>query len=208
MSDISDIFDELDNIEYNEYNSEVAEAFKKDIEKILYELIHTENLREEFTSENNEKIHFNKHCIGKNINRKSTNSNIYYDFKNIDSYRQYEKFISNEIRHSRYFITSLLDYRLICKYIRKLFEGGTTVTFTQKCELKNKTGIMSISFHSFATNVTENYRKYNTIDLCIQGEDDRTITLFAVDARYLEKIFNKLINKYSDYVGEYISFNR
>ena len=40
-------------------------------------------INEDFTSDKNEKVHFNKHCIGKSTSKRSGNGRIYYDFTDI-----------------------------------------------------------------------------------------------------------------------------
>ena len=201
MNEEYDIFDEID--EYNEenYDESIAVKFEKDIRKFLNYIISLSNdLNENFTSSQNLRTHFNKHCLGHNQDKVSTRGRIYYDFNDNSKYSQYEKFISDEIRNTNYKIDSLYDYDIILRYMRKLFEGNTTVVFTDLCRI-NRNGIISITFHSFASDVTKNYNGGNTIDLCIRNSRNKTISLYPIDAYDVERRLNNTLANYSDYNG-------
>lgn len=192
-----DIFDpEIDEYEDENYDSEFAAVFEKGIRKFLDDLINqSEFLDEKFTSNRNLLNHFDKHCLGHNRDRRSTRGKIYYDFNDNSKYSTYEKIITDKIRETDYKIDSLLDYDTILEYMRKLFEGNITVVFTTLCGI-NRGGIISISFHSFASDVTKNYRRGNTIDLCIKNNRKRTISLYPIDAYDVESRLNNTLKNY------------
>lgn len=195
----------LDDIEYaeKEFDIEIANAFEKDIRKFLNYIISLDNvLTEEFTSPQNLRDHFDKHCLGHYRNRRSTRNRIFYDFNDNSKYVEYEHEISNKIRETTYIIDSLYDYDTILRYMRKLFEGNITVMFANSCGLNNGRPI-NLSFHAYATNVTTNYIGGNTVDVCIKSGNGKTITLYTVDAHAVERKLNSIIGNYSDYNGHF-----
>ena len=204
MNEEYDIFDdEIDEYNEEEFDKSIAIEFEKDIRKFLNYIISlSDDLNESFTSQQNLRNHFNKHCLGHNQDKVSTRRRIYYDFNDNSKYSQYEQMISDEIRNTNYKIDSLEDYNIILKYMRKLFEGNITVVFTLLCGL-NKSGPFSISFHSFASDVTKNYSGGNTIDLCIKNSRNKTMSLYPIDAYDTEKRLNNTLKHYSDYDGEF-----
>ena len=152
--------------------------------------------------------HFNKRCIGKN-NNKSKYTSVLYDFKDKNQYKQYEIALNNNMRNSDLIVSSLFDTDLVLKYFRKLFEGNVTICFDKNCGFKNAFGPVAIYIHSFATNVTKNYLQ-NTIDICIKlgNKFNKSITLYPVDAYYLETKFNNIVEKYNSNTVDKFYFNR
>ena len=197
MNEEYDIFDdEIDEYEDENYDSEFATIFEKGIRKFLDDLIsQSDFLEEKFTSNRSLLSHFNKHCLGHSGDKRSTRGKIYYDFNDNSKYSTYEKNLTQKIKDTKYAIGSLYDYDTILDYMRKLFEGDITVVFSNSCGINNN-GIISISFHSFASNVTKNYRRGNTIDLCIKNASGRTISLYPIDAYDVENRLNNTLKRY------------
>jgi len=205
-----EILEELGDLDYEDENfdNDIAEQFYNDILTVLNDIINTSDIvKENFISSKCTNDHYRKHCLYNVENRRSTTNRVYYDFTNKNQYIEYEKQISYLSSHTDYEITTLYDYDLIIRYIRKLFEGGITLNFTNSCGLRNNDGRINMTLHSFATNVTENYQKGNTIDICIKSTRDKTITLYPVDAHKLENKFNSIIRCYGNYIGNNIKFN-
>ena len=94
-------------------------------------------------------------------------------------------------------IESLDDYDTIVKYMRKLFEGNCAVTFAKSCGLRNSNYPISVSLVSYSSDKTNNYGAGNTIDVCIKGRKNRTVTLYAVDAHRVQNRLNSIIRNYS-----------
>lgn len=204
MNEEYDIFNNED-IEYEseDYDPEVAKAFEKDIRKFLdYVISLSDTLSEDFTSRQNLNNYFYKHCIGHRPNRHSEKGRIYYDFTKISDYVDYERKVSKEIKETYYIISSLHDYDLVLRYMRKLFRGNITIMFATDCGINNN-GSVSLSFHAYSSDVTTNYGSGNTIDICIKNENKRTVSLYAVDAHDVERRLNNTLASYSDYEGRF-----
>lgn len=181
------------------------EMFAEDIRNLVQNIIDNEfvGIEEEFTSENNLENHFRWHCLGKNPNRKSVRTNIFYDFKDINKYRNLEDRVSrkflNALRDKRSIqINSLYDTEAILRGFRKLFEGDFTLVFSTLCGFRNSSGMVNITFVSFANWCTKNYAKGNTIHCLVNGRNSKTLTLYPIDAGYVENKFNSFISNYSN----------
>ena len=186
------------DIDSNDYEplTENEIAFGEALFNFLQELINADDyINEEFISKEAIKNHYKHHCTGAFENRKSKRTNVYYDFKNIDKYRIYENNISDKILSSTNVIYSLNDDNMY-KFFRKLFEGNFSIYFKPCCGFRNNKGTISIGFNSFASNVTRNYIN-NTINfLVFGGNNNNTITMYPIDANYVERKFNNLIKTY------------
>lgn len=191
-----DYYDKEDDMDFSDYSNDDTEArekFADDMFDFLTSIINLDSyITESFTSNRNENKHFNKHCVG-TYNNESTPGRILYDFTDASQYSEYEKKITTEIQNTDMIIDSLDDYEDIMKYMRKLFEGNCTVTFSKNCGLEDKTGHISLSFSSYSSNVTTNYNGGNTIDVCIKGRRGKTVTLYAVDAHKVQNRLNSII---------------
>lgn len=204
----NNIFEELNNLDDDDFEDEdyrdITES-EKSFAQDIFNLIQTEinksdDLDEEFTSNKNLIKHFKKHCYAKDKSKQSTKTKIFYDFKDISQYIEYERKLHSEFFNAEgntIIIGSLLETDEILKGFRKLFEGNYCLTFNIFCGFKNATGGISIAFHAFASNVTKNYKLGNTIDIAIISHN-KTITLYPIDAYYLETKFNSIIKKYND----------
>lgn len=206
---MKDIFEELeliedDNLDFNDPEDKPIPEEYYDIAQELFEFFQNiidneeKQLTEEFTSHSNLINHFNKHCLGKNTNKKSNKRNIYYDFIQINQYKKYEDKINENIQTSNIRIPTFLDVDLIKKSMKKFFEGNKNILFTTSCELKNKNGSIMLGLHSFSTDVTNNYQEGNTVDIIILTPTYKTLSLFSVDSYFLESNINRIIKIYSN----------
>ena len=181
--------------------------FEQEIYDIFQDIINEEeNLVEEFTSNNSLKYHYRKHCLCGRSDRKSTESNIYYDFDNVKNYSTYEKYISNFADNTGLRINYLGDKKLIEKYFHKLFEGNQAVYLTNSCGFENKKSSVSVIIHAFASDKTNNYQQGNTVNFMVRG-NAKTVTMFPVDAHYLQTKLNNVITKYNENKYE-LNFNK
>ena len=198
-----DIFitqEEEDDLDYADvgYDEELANEFYEDILSFLTELIRKEEVVTEMFISNKCLIdHFNKHCIGNRTGRKSTRTNVLYDFKDKSQYKEYEKALGDKIDKTIYTVGSLYDYERILYLLRKLFEGDIVIQFCNACGLRNNNGVINLSIYAFSSSVTQNYNDGNTVDICVRSGRGRTITLYPLDSHYLQTKINKLIKKYS-----------
>ena len=201
--------DDIDDVDEDDFVSEEELAFAKELGDFLIELASIDDdITEEFLTDKKANKHFYKHCIAHSNDKISKRSNIYYDFKDVSQYKQYEKFISNKLksyyggdisRHDKkniILIDNLLDTDNINKAFRRLFEGDKYIIFSVMCNLRNSAGPISIIVHSFANDVTKNYTLGNTIDIMAAALKG-TNTLYPIDANYFENKVNNILSKYS-----------
>lgn len=204
--------------EYEDYDiSEIPEIteeekqFAQELQAVLQEYINSDPLIEEFISDTGATTHFYKHCLAHNeTEKRSKRTNVYYDFKDVSLYKEHERQIdklSRQDEKNTYYISSLLQIDEINKAFRKLFEGGKCIVFSQMCELRNDKGFVKLIIHSFASNVTNNYKAGNTIDMMIQSQNGKTITLYPVDANYFENKINSILRRHTDTKFDYIKIN-
>ena len=195
--------------EYNEetgYSDDVAKEFAKEFTDFLnYCMLQSDIIKEDFVSQRCLLNHFTKHCI-EHTNKKSTRGRILYDFNDNSKYSNYEKEITNKIDETNYKIGSLYDYPTIMKYMRKLFEGKTTVKFCNGCGIQNN-GLINISFTAYTNDVTKNYKQGNTITMCIKNGSNKTISLYAIDAHDVEKRLNHTLQKFANFSSNFIFNN-
>lgn len=181
--------------------TEEERAFATDVYNLLMTLVNKDNntITEEFTSPGGLKVHFEKHCLAKSMEKVSTRTNVYYDFKDRSQYKELEKELILEAYGPQTMnVSSLLDTEEVNKFFRKLFEGNKYVYFGTFCELHNAHGHVGLLLHSFASDYTKNYKAGNTIDVLVIGNRGKTITLYPVDAYYLETKFNNIVKNHSD----------
>lgn len=171
--------------------------FANDLRDILQSLV-DDRIDEEFTSNASLVNHFQWHCLGNSSDKKSTPSNIYYDFTKINQYDKYENRIDKFLKSDNGVrVESLYDIDKINIAFRKLFEGNRYITFLEGCDIKNTNGAIQVSLHAFASDVTTNYKQGNTIDICIRTVFPKTITLYAIDANKLRNKLLSMLSKYS-----------
>ena len=203
MYEIEDDIDDLDDPDFVDVTEE-DEKFAKELFDFIQEIIEEEDkgaLTEQFMSDRGATEHFYRHCLGRNRTRASSRQTVYYDFRDVSQYKEYERTLNVGSREASgsniQGFVSLLDRESIEKWFRKLFEGNKYIAFTSECGFHNSHGRISILIHAFASNVTRNYQSGNTIDIMIRATNGRTITLYAVDANYFENKINNILSKYS-----------
>lgn len=220
------VWEELDDIEDEDIDdwedpdeTEVTEEeirFAKELFDFLQELINVEDdadITEEFMSDRGAKKHFEKHCLGHHRDeRVSKRTSVYYDFKDVSQYKEYERKLTEVARgvsraNVETFI-SLLDKESVEKWLQRLFEGDVYIAFTPECGLHNSKGRIYLMIHSFASDVTRNYRSNDTIDIMVKSGRGKTITLYAVDANYFETKLNNIIRNYYNGNIEPFKINR
>lgn len=197
--------DNLDDFDYYDEPDEldsISEEFAIDIQNLIKEFIEND-LTEAFVSPKAANKHFNKHCIG-NGNKKSCRQTVYYDFTKINDYINYENNISNKCTNADIIINSLYCTQKILNAFRELFRGNYTIRFSGSCGFSNNFGSINIAIHSYCTDYTTNYVN-NTVDICILSRKMNTISLYPVDANYLESKFNNIVKKYSN--NQNVSFH-
>ena len=88
MTDIDDIYNDFD-FDASELKAptEAEIAFAEDFYKIFQDLIDNESgdIGEKSVSRSNFVNCFNKHCLGKNLDKQSGRQNVFYDFKNMST---------------------------------------------------------------------------------------------------------------------------
>lgn len=203
MKIIKIIEDISERIEMNSKDKNYLGKVSDDLAIDVFELIQSfvdrdEYITEQFTSSINEQRHFNKHCLGTNKKNKkvSHRSAVYYDFNNQQDYSTYENKINAKCKHPDICIYSLLNTQEVLKAIRKLFGGNYTIEFHENCGFDSR-GPIIVCLNSFASDVTTNYTSGNTINFCILNTQRNTMSMFAIDANYLETKLNNVIQKYN-----------
>lgn len=191
--------DEFDVKEYDpNYKEGETDKFANAVLDLLVSLVDKDDLTltEKFTSNKSLFTHFDYHCVG-TINKKSTRTNVRYDFTKVQQYHKYERELNKEFRQPNVaIIDTLYDEKTVIKAFRKLFEGGKYLLFSSLCGFRNQLGKVYIGLNSFANNVTTNYGKANTINVIVLTQTLETITMYPVDASYLETKFNHIIQLY------------
>lgn len=202
---IKDAIIELDEVEgeddWTDYDykpiTEEEMQFADDIFNMLQtEVDKASELTEEFTGKQSENNHFNSHCIGKNKDKKSRRSHVYYDFRDVSQYVEHEKHLNALMHDPDVKIAALLDTELVLESFANLFKGNYSILFCTPCGLHNERGPVMLAIRSFATSSTTNYTE-NTVDFMILTPKYKTITLYPVSADYVETKFNNIIKKYT-----------
>ena len=171
---LEDCWDEYDDLDNN-----TAEKFAEDIMEILYELI----------DEGND-------------SGKYSDMIVRYRFKDVSQYKEYAKLISSKADTTSCSILSIRDYPKVIGYLRALFEDNETIQFCNTCELYNKKERINLTLHAYSDKVPRNYIR-KAVDVCVRAADakvadakDNVVSLYAIDAAYLEKRFEDVIHKY------------
>ena len=184
------------------------EEFASNIFNLIQDLIIKDDIiTEKFISKNCLNAHYAKHCLAGNPNKKFTETSIYYDFNDPNRYRIYGEGVKDKIKNCNHEIPSLYDTKLVNKYFRKLFEGNYQILFNTSCGFKNNSGNVIIGLNAFSSNVTKNYSGGNTIDIMIANASFKIISVYPVDAYYLESKFNNIIKKYNSTSGVKLKIN-
>lgn len=167
-------------------------TFAKGIFEIVNSLIDRNHINENFKSKSSLKYHFEKYCLG-NGNKASETSHVYYDFKEINDYKEHaSRIISNLNNPNTLIISSLGNKELIKERFNEFFKGNRFLLFDCFCGFNNNCKPLFILLHSYAMDVTTNYNG-NTVDFCIcSGGAVRAI--YPIDS-------NCLIAKLNSFVG-------
>ena len=198
INGLEDVEDDDDWTDYD-YTpiTEEEQQFAEEVFNMLQgEIDKASELTEEFTGKRSGNNHFNTHCIGKHKDRRSRHSHVYYDFKDISQYIEYEKTLNALMHDPDVKIASLLDTELVLKSFANLFKGNYSMLFCTPCGLHNGQGDVMLAIRSFANSMTSNYTE-NTVDFMILTRKYKTITLYPVSADYVETKFNNIIKKYT-----------
>ena len=214
--------EEVDDIFYNETSSyyddeddEIEDEYIEFADKIydfLQGIINkNDGLIESFTSEGTLRTHYRKHCMAGSNTKRSRRNNIYYDFNNINEYSNREDMVSNKAisvrsNSSNMYINDLYRIEDILSAFRRLFKGGACIVFGLACQFYNNNGPVRICINSFATEATDNYLN-NTVDFLIQSPNDKTITMYPMDANYLESKLNNIVHSISGLENYSFNFN-
>ena len=178
------------------------EQFYEEVKNVLQSLIDNgvEDLEEDFTSEDELNFHFKKHCLANTPNRKSTRRTVYYDFNDEQDYSNYENELNKNFQSNSNTIILSDPYNIeeVNDAFLQLFKNNTYIIFGWEWNLTNNIGIVQLRVHSFASNVTTNYKTNDTIDIIIRTPRNKSITLYAIDVSILKnKLFN-ILKKYSN----------
>ena len=207
---LNESLDIIDNDGESQPITAEEEDFARELFNIIQELIDMEStaddIEEDFTSSRSCEWHYKKHCLDGN-KKKSSKTNIYYDFTDMNLFNIYEQKVSKIVLESPNVVYDLYDIEYIGKLYRKLFEGNQSIRFETTCGFENQGMKCRIGLHSFSSHVTQNYGKGNTIDLIAISPRSKTITMYPVDATYLQRKLNNLIKSYTGHSDIEYSFN-
>ena len=198
-SDIED--DDIEDLDIEDDDVEETTPAQIEFANSIYDLFQSiiadNDINEEFKSNRSLINHFNKHCIGKQLDRRSTRTHIYYDFKNVNEYKEYEQFIRTKVLQPNYVISFLEDSDNILKYFHNLFMGNKSIYFTKSCGFNVEGKLINLGLYAFSSDKTNNYLGNNTVTLIILDKNN-TSTMYPIDANYLETKLNNIIKKYSN----------
>ena len=93
-------------------------TFAKGIFEIVNSLIDRNHINENFKSKSSLKYHFEKYCLG-NGNKASETSHVYYDFKEINDYKEHASRIISNLNNPNTLIISSLGNKELIKEIEK-----------------------------------------------------------------------------------------
>lgn len=196
--------------DYFDFNDEdyrpptkLEQEFVDSLFELLQGLVPQEASNEEFVSEGCAERHYRDHCLGSFEDRVSRRTNVYYDFTTLHDYKNYERTISQQVLNTDMVINSLYDIENVSRFFRKLFEGAKSIYFTASCGFHNSTGPTTLGINAFATDKTDNYKGGNTINIFTFTPIGKTISLYVVDAHYLEMKLNHIIQTYNNGQAEY-----
>lgn len=200
-----------DEEDFNTYDEESItpkqEQFYEEVRDALQSLIDDEDkenenkeLDEDFVSNKELKKHFFRHCLANDRSKVSTRKVVYYDFNNIQEYSEYENELNKNFQSNSDTIILSDPYNIeeVNDAFLQLFKNNTYIIFGWEWNLTNNIGIVQLRVHSFASNVTTNYKANDTLDIIIRTPRNKSITLYAIDlSRMKNKIFN-ILKKYSN----------
>jgi hypothetical protein len=194
-----------DDFEYSDVVVKIEkehEDFANEMFNFIQELIEESTpamIEEKFVSKSDLSNHFSWHCKGL-TNKKSTKSNVLYDFKYINDFKNYEDTISNFIFTSNRVKTlmSLYDNKEIDRVFRWFFGGNRGITFARCLGFRNNSGPVLVSLYCYSSEFTNNYVGGNTLSILISSSDKKTISIFPIDVSKFETKLNSIIKNYSN----------
>lgn len=202
MTDIDDVYDDFDFDEAElQSPTDDERAFAKDVYKIFQDLIDNESgdIGEKSVSRSNLVNCFNKHCLGKKPDKQSGRQNVFYDFKNINQYKDREDKLKVEIQSmgesSRNIIGSLLDSEKVLKKLKSFFKGDRYLTFCPSCEFRKDGEAVMLVLHTFGSCATKNYPR-STVDVMLMQSPKNVVTMYPIDAHDLQDNLNKAIKMF------------
>lgn len=177
-----------DNEDYGEeYASDKYANAVRDILMSFY--IPDSQLEEKFSEYSKLLSHFKAHCFGEK--RKSSSTNVYYDFDKINQYKNRVIYMDNLVPN-----ISISDFHskdIIQKALFELSKGSCNVFFTDSCGLEDENGSpFSLRIHTFANDVTEFYQKENTADYACYTKRGVTKTCYPISFSKLKSKFDAI----------------
>ena len=183
-----DLFTDTDAYDWGERDSdEYAEAVKNIL--MSFYIPDDDELSERFRRSDRLKKHFTDHCFG--FERKSTSTNVYYDFTELEDYKKRVSFVDS--LSSDMTISDLHYHQQIDESLFLLSRGNGTIFFTDACGLVDENNNpVSLKIHSFCTDVTKNYKNQNTADYVFyKGNGITTKTQYPIS-------FTKLVSRFEE----------
>lgn len=200
-----------DEEDFNTYDEESItpeqEQFYEEVKDVLQSLIDDEDkedqnkeLDEEFVSNKELKNHFFRHCLANDKSKVSTRNIVYYDFNTIQEYSNYENELNKNFQSNSDTIILSDPYNIeeVNDAFLQLFKNNTYIIFGWEWNLTNNIGIIQLRIHSFASNVTTNYKTNDTLDIMIRTPRNKSITLYAIDLSRMKNKFFNILKKYSN----------
>ena len=198
MNSLQEELGEVDNSELDEDDLVITEEdlkFEQAMIELFNELNNEAELSEDFVTFDKLGEHFGKHCLASSSDKKSSRTDVYYDFTKLTDYAKRERFVSSCIgSEDAILIDSLLASEDVLEGFKELLHGNKTFIVAPTCGLRDSNGkLISIIIHSFANDSTTNYSG-NTVDYMIR-QRNKTKTLYAIDADYLKTKLNSVIHR-------------
>lgn len=190
---IDDLEEDLDDWDGEGSASDEELECGDELHKFFQSLIDN-SLEESFINNNYAIRHYQKHCMD-NKKKVSRRSCVYYDFNTFNDYASYENTLNNKTQNASVRLTTFYDLGDVKKKFHTLFEGNKSLLIPVSCGLEKNGKPVIIGLNSFANEKTSNY-KNNTINVLILTNKFISLTLYPVDANYLETKLNNIISKY------------
>lgn len=196
------LFEVIDSIDFElDINSpdqipltEKEKEFDKEMTKFILSYIHfdTRNIY----SKNSFNDYYEKYCLANNKLKISTKNNIFYDFNSKDKYRNYGDKISNFYNVNKNKITKFFTFFDIEETLfsfEKLCKEDFYLSFDIYNEKTKRTNLFLLHHFSKYTN---NYNQ-QTIDVVMFDKDEKSVSIYPIDANDFTKKFRKIKSKYN-----------
>lgn len=176
-------------------------ALAHDLFELFQELVNKDSqLTEKFHNKDKLLNRYKTHSLANVPGRVSVYDRVYYDFTDKNKYGNYEYSQQAKMQTTKNVIPTLNNTELVVKNMRTLFEGERYVLFTTSCGFEYNNGHTMLGLHSFSSDVTTNYKRENTIDVIVFDACFTTLTMYPVDAHYLETRFNEIAAAHTNLV--------